>query len=98
MSYKIVFKDEVKHDINKFDKSQKILILKQIQKIKSSPELGKLLSNINGYNLVGCRKMYVASKQIRVIYRIIDEKIIVEVVAVGKREDMEVYKKASQRL
>jgi len=75
MSYKIVFKDEVKHDINKFDKSQKILILKQIQKIKSSSELGKLLSNINGYNLVGCRKMYADGKKKRIVYRIIDDKI-----------------------
>ena len=42
--------------------------------------------------------MYADNKKIRIVYKIIETKIIVEVVSVGKREDMQVYKKASQRV
>nr|WP_275758717.1 hypothetical protein [Sulfurimonas sp. SAG-AH-194-C21] len=41
--------------------------------------------------------MYVAKKQIRIIYEIIEKIVVVKVIAIGKREDMEVYKKAKQR-
>ncbi|MCF6309381.1 MAG: hypothetical protein L3J19_02740 [Sulfurimonas sp.] len=98
MSYKIVLKDGVEKDIKKFNHSQQLLILKQINKISISPELGSLLGNKNGYNLSGCRKMYADSKKIRIVYKMIEDTIIIEVVAVGKRDNMEVYDKASKRL
>ena len=41
--------------------------------------------------------MYVDKKKIRIVYTIIEEIITVEVVAVGKREDMAVYAKAWER-
>jgi len=73
------------------------LVHKQFKKLQTSPELGALLGNKNGYNLSGCRKMYVDKKKIRIVYTIREEMIMVEVVAVGKRNDMEVYQKASER-
>jgi len=48
--------------------------------------------------LSGCRKLYVDKKKIRVVYRIIESEIIVEVIIVGKREDMEVYANATKRV
>ena len=42
--------------------------------------------------------MYADNKQIRIVYKIIEDKIIIEVVAVGKRSEMEVYDKASKRV
>jgi mRNA interferase RelE/StbE len=75
-----------------------MLVLKQFQKLKTSPALGKSLGNKAGYNLSGCKKIYVDKKKIRIVYRIIDNEIIVEVIVVGKREDMKVYAKASERL
>jgi len=71
---------------------------KQFKKIATSPELGQLLGNKNGYDLSGCRKMYVDSKRIRIVYKIIDDRIVIEIIAIGKRDELEVYKKASQRL
>ena len=65
---------------------------------QNSPELGKPLGNKVGYNLSGCRKLYVDRKKIRIVYRIIDNEIVVEVIVVGKREDMKVYAEASKRL
>ena len=98
MNYSLSFHPKVDEDLKEFSHSQKRLIIKQFNKILKSPELGKLLGNKNGYDLSGCRKMYADNKQIRIVYKIVEEKIIIEVVALGKRSEMEVYKKASQRV
>ena len=98
MNYKIIFHPELKDDLKKFSNSQNILILKQFKKIQKSPELGKLFGNKNGYDLSGCQKMYVYKKQIRIIYKVVKEEIIIKLIAVGKREDMEVYANALGRL
>ena len=97
MNYKLEVKEEVKKDLSKFSKTQRMLIYKQFKKLQTSPELGTSLGNKAGYNLSGLRKLYVDKKKIRVVYQIIEERIIVEVIAVGKREDMAVYQMAHER-
>jgi mRNA interferase RelE/StbE len=96
--YKIELFPEAESDILMLDKSTRILVFKQLKKIEKSPELGELLGNKAGYELSGCRKMYADNKRIRIVYRIVDEKIVVEVIAVGERDDMAVYRVASGRL
>ncbi len=96
--YNIVFKDDAKKDLKEFSNNQHLLIAKQLKKISKSPELGKPLGNKNGYDLSGCKKMYADSKKIRIVYRVVENEIIIEVIAIGKREEMEVYKKASKRI
>ena len=98
MSYKLVLEKEVKEDLLELSYAQRLLVLKQFTKLENSPELGKSLGNKAGYNLSGCRKMYVDKKKIRIVYRIIDDEIVVEVIVVGKRDDMKVYAEASERL
>jgi mRNA interferase RelE/StbE len=48
-------------------------------------------------NLSGLRKVYVAKKQVRIIYEIIDDVLVVKVIAIGKREAMKVYSEAQKR-
>ena len=98
MNYKIVLKKEVEDDLKKLTKSQKILVFKQFKKLQSSPELGHLLGNKAGLDLSGLIKLYVDKKKIRIVYKIYKEKIVVEVISVGKREDVKVYKDAFKRL
>ena len=98
MSYRLILHPDIHKDFTKLSKSQVILVLKQFKKLQTSPQLGKPLGNKVGYNLSGCRKLYVDKKKIRIVYRIIDKEIVVEVVVVDKREDMSVYKKANERL
>ena len=98
MSYKLILHPSVYKDLDALSKAQETLVFKQFQKLKTSPELGKPLGNKAGYNLSGCKKIYVDKKKIRIVYRIIDDEIIVEVIVVGKREDMKVYAEASERL
>ena len=97
MSYKLKVKEEVEKDLSKLSTTQKMLVLKQFKKLQTSPELGQPLGNKNGYNLSGYRKMYVDKKKIRIVYSILEEIITVEVIAVGKREDMAVYTLAAER-
>jgi len=97
MTYKLEVKEEVEKDLSKLSSTQKMLVYKQFKKLQTSPELGQLLGNKNGYNLGGCRKMYVDKKKVRIVYTILEKIITVEVIAVGKRDDMAVYEKAGER-
>lgn len=98
MNYKLTFKEGVVDDLSKLSHAQEMLVLKQFKKLENSPQLGQPLGNKAGYNLSGCRKLYVDKKKIRIVYRIIDEGIVVEVIVVGKRDNMKVYAEASERL
>lgn len=98
MNYNIVLKQEADDELDKLSHSQKILIFKQFKKLKTSPQLGISLGKKSGYDLTGYRKMYADKKQLRIVYRIIDNIIEVEIIAIGKRDDLEVYKKAFDRV
>jgi mRNA interferase RelE/StbE len=98
MSYKLVVKEEVEDDLSKLSHTQRVLVFKQFKKLQNSPQLGIDLGNKAGYNLSGCKKLYVDKKKIRIVYRIVDNEILVEVIVVGKREDMKVYDKANKRI
>lgn len=97
MSYKIILKSGADDDLEQLSHAQRILIYKQFKKLETSPQLGILLGNKSGYDLTGCRKMYADKKKLRIVYKIIDDIVEVEVIAIGKRNDMEVYQKASER-
>jgi mRNA interferase RelE/StbE len=98
MTYDIVLKVEADEELSNLSNRERILVFKQFKKISSSPELGKLLGNKAGYDLSGCRKMYADKKRIRIVYTVLDNQIMIEVIAIGKRDEMEVYKNASERL
>ncbi|CAA6815736.1 MAG: Unknown protein [uncultured Sulfurovum sp.] len=97
MTYKIIIRKEAKEDLSELSHTQKLLIIKQFKKLEKSPQLGILLGNKSGYDLTGYRKMYADKKKLRIVYRIIDDVIEVEVIAIGKRDDMDVYEKANER-
>jgi len=98
MTYKVVLKIEADEELSKLSKREQLLVFKQLKKISNSPQLGQLLGNKNGFDLSGCRKMYADKKKIRIVYSIFKDEILVEVIAIGKRDELEVYKNASKRL
>jgi len=95
--YEIKYHPLIEKDLKQLNNSIRIDVFKKIKKIQTSPELGELLGNKNGMNLTGLRKMYVAKKQVRIVYEIVENIVIVKVLAIGKREDMKVYKEAELR-
>ena len=97
MHYKIIFHPEAQDDYLKLDHGVQLRIAKQLKKIANAPELGAKLGNIQGIDLAGCRKMYAEKKQIRIVYEVIEGELLVHIVAIGKRNEMEAYKSASRR-
>ena len=98
MEYKIEFHPAALKEFCELDGSIKKLVKKQLDKLKTSPFLGEELGNKNGYDFTGYRKMYACKKQIRIVYSVINDLLLVHIIAIGKREDMEVYSTASERL
>ena len=95
--YELKYHPLVEKDLAALNHAVRIEVFKQIKKIQTSPQLGTPLGNKNGMNLTGLRKMYAAKKQVRIVYGIVEEIVVVKVLAIGKREDMEVYRQAEQR-
>ena len=95
--YEIKYHPLIEADLKQLNNSVRIEVFKKLKKVQQSPELGQLLGNKNNMNLSGLRKVYVSKKQVRIVYEIIDNILVVKVIAIGKREDMEAYKQAEQR-
>ena len=98
MTYKVLFHPDAAKEVARLDNRVKLLVLKQIKKLSITPGLGSELGNRHGINLSGYRKLYADKKKIRIVYKIVDEKVLVQIIAIGKREGMEVYQKAATRL
>ena len=98
MEHEIKFHPEALKEFCALDGSVKKLVKKQLDKLKTSPLLGEELGNKNGYDLSGYRKMYACKKQIRIVYSVVENVLLVNIIAIGKRENLEVYESASQRV
>lgn len=96
--YRVTFHAEVDNDFKELGHSVTQLVFKKLKKIAQNPIIGIDLGNRANLNLVGYKKVYVDKKRVRIVYKIIEDEIVVYVVAVGKRADMEVYQKASERV
>lgn len=98
MRYNVVLTAAAAEDFRRLDGSLKEPVAKQLRKLETAPRLGEHLGNRVGLDLTGYYKLYAAKKAIRIVYRIIEQTIVVEVVAIGKREDLAVYRDALNRL
>lgn len=98
MNYAVILHPDAVKEYRALDGSIQKLVKKQLEKISEAPRLGELLGNKYGMDLSGYRKMYVDHKRVRIIYRIIEDTIVVEVIAIGERNDFDVYKNAAHRL
>ncbi len=95
--YSVEFHEDVDKDFKELGHRVTALVFKKLKKVAQNPIIGDELGNKANNDLAGFRKVYVDNKRVRVVYTIIEDKIEVFVIAVGKRNDMEVYKKASVR-
>jgi mRNA interferase RelE/StbE len=95
-TWKVELIPEAQADFNGLDGSVKKLILKQLVKLEQNPKYGDPLGNKASINLEGYFKLYADKKRIRIIYEEIDH--IIKIIAIDKREDMEVYRIALKRI
>ena len=94
--YTIEFLNEAYKEYTDLDGSQKLLIDKSLKRIEQrGMQTGEALRG----RLVGCRKLKHRKAELRVIFRESNTGIeIIEIVAIGKRSDLEVYKLAENRI
>ena len=92
--YKINFLEKAKKDIKKLDKIIQNQVFKKLQKISDNPEIWNNLT----WELVWYKKVYVNNKKIRIVYKIIDDKIEILIITIWKRENKKIYKDAFKRI
>jgi mRNA interferase RelE/StbE len=96
MSYSLEWTDDSSRDYDNLDGSQKLFVNKALARIKSlGMEAGQPLHGA----LVGCNKLKHKKLGLRVIFRKSSKGIrIIQIVAIGKRADGEIYAIAKHRL
>ena len=95
-NWKVELVPEAREDFNRLDGSVRKLVLKQLIKLEQNPMCGVPLGNKAGINLEGYFKLYADKKRIRIIYKQVSN--IINVIAIDKREDLEVYRIALKRI
>ena len=95
-NWKVELIPEAWDDFNSLDGSVKKRVLKQLVKLEQNPKYWLPLGNKAGINLDGYFKLYADRKRIRIIYEQLGE--IIKIIAIDKREDMEVYRIALNRI
>jgi len=99
VAYKVGFHPEAVKDFDRLDGSIRKEGVKKIDALSENPFLGKPLGNKMGLDLTGFFKLYVAKKNIRIVYRLLKDYLeVIEVIGIGKREKEEVYKLILRRL
>ena len=98
--YKLIFHKEIFSDLDKLSNKTASEVKHYFKKYQNDPyKYSQELHNLDGLNLQGYRKTYLANATYRIVFKIEENKIkIVEIVAVGKREDKQAYKDAYSRI
>jgi mRNA interferase RelE/StbE len=95
--YDFRFYEEAEKDLSKLNNSVKKLFAKKLAQIINNPEIGKDLGNKNNLELAGLKKVYFDNKKYRIVYEVKEKEILIHIIAIGKRDDMKVYKQAHAR-
>lgn len=96
--YDFKFHPKAQKELEKLNNSTRILFTKKLKQILNSPQIGLSLGNKNNLNLSGFKKVYFSNKKYRIIYEILENKILIHIIAIGKQENIDVYKKANERI
>ncbi|AJJ17459.1 MULTISPECIES: type II toxin-antitoxin system RelE family toxin [Yersinia] len=94
MTYAVKFREEALKEWHKLDKTIQQQFAKKLKKCSDNPHIES--AKLRG--MKNCYKIKLRSSGFRLVYEVIDDVLIVAVVAVGKRDRSEVYNLASDRL
>ena len=103
MNWKLVYLPEAAKDLKNLDGSQKLMVIKAIDKVLQNPlpvskgGYGKPLGNKQGSDLSGFLKIKLRNAGIRVVYKLVWTETEMLVVVIGARADDEVYETAQYR-
>lgn len=93
MSYNLEFREEALNEWSKLNPSIKQQMKKKLIKVLENPKVPKnqLSGATNRY------KIKLRSIGYRLVYEVIDQEVIVLVIAIGRRDNNQVYKAAESR-
>lgn len=96
MSWNIRITDEAKKDYGKIDGSMRKQVLAGIIKVSKAPlpspnGYGKPLGNKNGNDLTGFFKIKYKEIGIRVVYTLVVDKMIMNIIVISQRDDNYCY-------
>ncbi|MFF6013441.1 type II toxin-antitoxin system RelE/ParE family toxin [Rahnella sp. R3(2024)] len=94
MTYTIKFRESAAIEWDKLDKALQQQFAKKLKKCCENPHVPS--AKLRG--MPGCYKIKLRASGFRLVYEVIDDVLIIAVVAVGKRERSDVYQLASERL
>lgn len=101
MAWNIKITDEAKKDFRKLEGSLKKQVLAGIRKVSEAPlpspnGYGKPLGNKNGNNLTGFFKIKYRGIGIRVVYTLVLDELIMNIVVISQRDDNFCYDLAAK--
>lgn len=95
-NYQLIYQKKAWDEYQKLDGSQKIFVDKGLQRIKL---FGMLTGQPLSDGLINCRKLKNRRMGLRIIFRQDNQKVeVIQILAIGKRSDKQVYRDAEQRL
>jgi len=98
MAYKVTLRDVAVKDLDVLDGDVQRQAIKQLNKLKQSPELGIDLGRRMGVDFSGYLPFHFYKDQYRIVYKVLEDQKEVEVWGIAKREAGAVYKMVSKRL
>ena len=101
MTWEIRITDEAKKDFSKIEGSIRKQVLAGIIKVSKAPlpspnGYGKPLGNKNGNNLTGFFKIKYRGIGIRVVYTLVVDKLVMNIVVISQRDDNYCYELAAK--
>ncbi|AJI83847.1 type II toxin-antitoxin system RelE/ParE family toxin [Yersinia enterocolitica] len=84
MTFNIDFDERALKEWHKLDKAIREQFKKKLRKLQENPYIES--ARLHG-DLAGCFKIKLRASGFRLIYQVIDEEIVIWIVAVGKLED-----------
>jgi len=94
VTYTVKFREEAFKEWQRLDTSLQQQFAKKLKKCCENPHIAS--ARLRG--IKNCYKIKLRASGFRLVYQVIDDQLIVAVVAVGKRERNDVYHLASERM
>ena len=102
-NWKVEFTEAAEEDFRKLDGQQKRIVAKAIIKAAQNPlphsegGYGIPPGNKHGFDLTGCCELKLRGEELRIVYELKRDVLIMRNIAVSRRSDLEVYRIAAER-
>lgn len=95
MMYRLEFHPKAVLEFMALDKATRTQLERKLQQRLVQPKIPS--AQLSG-DLASCYKIKLRQQGVRLIYRVIDDQLLVLVLAIGKREDGQAYQDAAKRV